>query len=219
MTDQRTTSDPIPSTSPPGAEGSTADQAKEVAKGAVDRASDVAGQASEQAKAVVRDARDHAREVVARSREHVDVEARARSRQAAGGLRSLSDQLGALIEGDQQRAGVLGDYARQGREKLDQLASRLDDGPTAVLDDVRRFARRQPALFLAAAGAVGFIAGRLVRGVRDADDGGTPPTGQRSDNGPSGMVVPASAGAATIDGPSTGIPTTAPLSGAEGLTP
>jgi len=35
------------------------------------------------------------------------------------------------------------------------------------LDDVRSFARRQPVLFLASAGAIGFLAGRFVRAGRE----------------------------------------------------
>ena len=150
-----------------------ADQAKHVANRTADRASDVAGEVGTQAKAVARDAKEHARQLVDQSRQHLDEEARARSHQAAGGLRTIADQLGALSDGADERAGALGDYARQGRERLSRLADRLDDGPTAVLDDVRRFARRQPVVFLAAAGALGFAVGRLARGARDAaqDDG------------------------------------------------
>jgi hypothetical protein len=119
------------------------------------------------------------RELVGRGRERVDEEARVRSRQAAGGLRSFADQLGALGEGDPSRTGALGDYARQGRDALSHLAERLDDGPQAVFDDVRRFARRQPVLFLAAAGAVGFVAGRLVRAAgRDSGQSSPPMPGQ-----------------------------------------
>ena len=154
--------------------GTKADQAKQVATRTADRASDVAGEVGTQAKAVARDAKEHARQLVDQSRQHLDDEARARSHQAAGGLRTIADQLGALSDGADERAGALGDYARQGREQLSRLADRLDDGPAAVLDDVRRFARRQPVVFLAAAGALGFAVGRLARGVRDASqDGGS----------------------------------------------
>ena len=154
-----------------------AEQAKDIAKTAADRAGDVAGDVTEQAKVVARDAKDHARQLLDQGRQHLDDEARNRSRQAAGGLRTLADQLGALTSGNAEQAGALGDYAQKGRQQLSRLADRLDDGPAAVLDDVRRFARRQPVVFLAAAGALGFVAGRLVRGARDAQqDGGATPS-------------------------------------------
>jgi hypothetical protein len=168
-----------------------ATQAKDVAKSAVDRAGDVAGEVGTQAKVVVRDAQAQARELVGQGRKHLDTEMRERGRQAAGGLRTLADQLGALSEGDSERAGALGDYARQGRAQLVRLADRLDQGPSAVLDDVRGFARRQPALFLAAAGALGFVAGRLMRGAHDAqhDDDSTG-SGQLPAFDPSNHIAP-----------------------------
>ena len=171
MTNERTGLDAPPrgSAEPRRADaGTKTEQAKEVAGRTADRAGDVAGEVGAQAKVVARDAKEQARRLVDQGRQHLDDEARARSRQAAGGLRTIADQLGALSDGADERAGALGDYARQGRAQLSRLADRLDDGPAAVLDDVRRFARRQPVVFLAAAGAVGFVVGRLVRGARDA---------------------------------------------------
>jgi ElaB/YqjD/DUF883 family membrane-anchored ribosome-binding protein len=170
-------SEPTTTSSPAAPSGSgTTEQAKAVASDAAARAQDVAGDAAAQARAVARDASHQVRDLVGRSRDRVDEEARIRSRQAAGNLRSLGDQLGALGDGDPARAGALGDYANQGRDALNRLAERLDDGPQAVLDDVRRFARRQPVLFLAAAGALGFVTGRLVRAAnRDGAQPSPPP--------------------------------------------
>src|SRR3954449_5616356 len=91
-----------------------AEQAKDVARTAADHAGNVASEASVQAKAVVRDASQHAREVAGRTRQHLDEEARTRSRQAAGGLRTLAGQLGALTSGNIEQAGPLADYADQG---------------------------------------------------------------------------------------------------------
>jgi hypothetical protein len=175
MTDQFTTNQ-AGGTSP-----GKADQAKEVAGQAVERAQEVAGHATDQAKAVVRDARQQVRGLVDRTRQNIDQEAGVRSRQAAGSLRSFADQLGALADGSVSGAGELGDYARQAGERISRLAERLEDGPNAVLDDVRRFARRQPGLFLAAAGAAGFVAGRLLRAGRDGAN--------QSDTGDNGGIT------------------------------
>jgi hypothetical protein len=186
---------------------SKVDEAKEVAGRAVDRANDVAGEAGAQAKAVVRDAKGQARDLVGRGREHLEEEARSRGRQAAGGLRTFADQLGALSQGDQQGAGALGDYVSQGREQLTRLADRLEDGPAAVLDDVRRFARRQPVVFLAAAGALGFVAGRLVRGARDASQAPDAPTARPTASGAvSTPVLPVTSGEALMPPPPPVVP-------------
>ena len=48
-----------------------------------------------------------------------------------------------------------------------------EGGPQGLLDDVTDFARRRPIVFLAAAGAAGFVVGRLARAGRavQQDDG------------------------------------------------
>jgi ElaB/YqjD/DUF883 family membrane-anchored ribosome-binding protein len=152
--------------------GGKTEAAKEVAGRAAGRAGEVAGEAQAQAQAVARQARDQVRDLVDRGRRDVGGEAAVRSRQVAGSLRTLAGQVGALAEGDPQAAGPLADLVREGRERLEALAGRLDEGPNVVLDDVRRFARRQPVLFLATAGAIGFVAGRLVRAGREAASAG-----------------------------------------------
>ena len=108
-------------------------------------------------------AKEQVHDLVDRGRRDLGAEAATRSRQMAGSVRTLADQVGALAAGDPQAAGPLTDLLQEGRDRLQSFAGRLDDGPNAVLDDVRRFARRQPLLFLATAGAIGFVAGRLVR--------------------------------------------------------
>jgi ElaB/YqjD/DUF883 family membrane-anchored ribosome-binding protein len=162
MTDQMTT----PASTGDGA--GKVEAAKEVAGRAAERAGDVAGEAQAQVQAVARQAKDQVKDLVDRGRRDLGDEAAARSRQAAGSVRTLADQIGALADGDPQAAGPLTDLLQEGRDRLQSFAGRLDDGPNAVFEDVRRFARRQPLLFLATAGALGFVAGRMVRAGREA---------------------------------------------------
>ena len=189
-----------------------AEAAKEVAGRAAERAGDVAGEAQAQAKAVARQATGQVKDLVDRGRRDLGAEAATRSRQAAGSVRTLADQVGALAAGDPQAAGQLGDLLREGQDRLEAFAGRLEDGPDAVLDDVRRFARRQPLLFLAAAGAVGFVAGRLVRAGREAA------SSDRSTS--SGAMAPASFGSpATLPPPvetlEPGVPVTSSTAGVD----
>jgi ElaB/YqjD/DUF883 family membrane-anchored ribosome-binding protein len=146
--------------------------AREVAGRTSQGAGAVAGEAQEQVRAAARQAKDQVRDLVERGRSDVGDEAAARSRQAAGSVRTLADRVGALANGDPEAAGPLADLLREGQDRLQVFAGRLDDGPSAVLDDVRRFARRQPVLFLASAGALGFLAGRFVRAGREAGSNG-----------------------------------------------
>jgi ElaB/YqjD/DUF883 family membrane-anchored ribosome-binding protein len=172
MTDQRVSNEMAAGRPPGDGSAGKAEQAKEVAHHAAERAGDVAGDAKAQAKEVAQDAAQHARQLVGQARGHLDAEAQQRSRQAAGALRQFVGQLGALTAGRPEESGPLAGYASQGQQSLARLADRLDEGPSAVLDDLRRFARRQPVVFLAAAGGIGFVVGRLVRGAREASSGG-----------------------------------------------
>jgi hypothetical protein len=58
------------------------------------------------------------------------------------------------------------DLAQQAADRAGQLASWLQDRePGDLLDEVSRFARRRPGMFLALAAGAGVIAGRLTRSM------------------------------------------------------
>jgi hypothetical protein len=140
------------------------EQAADVASGAVDKGKEVAGQAASGATAVASEAKGQAQELVHRTRQELMDQAGSRGQQAAGGLRTLSDQLVALGEGRTNEAGRLPEYLEQARTKATELADRLEQGgPQGVLDDVTGFARRRPGLFLVGAVGAGFLVGRLIR--------------------------------------------------------
>ena len=84
----------------------------------------------------------------------------------------MSDQLQALTEGRPGDAGPLAGYVTDARQQVASFASRLEDrGIEGVVDDVARFARRRPGVFLLAAAGAGFVVGRFVRsGVSVARD-------------------------------------------------
>lgn len=137
-------------------------EVKRVASEAADKARSVAGEAKQQISGLVQQARDE-----------LQMQSRDRSRQAAGGLRTLSDQLHALTEGRTADAGPLAGYVTDARDQVASFASRLEDrGIEGVVDDISRFARRRPGMFLIAAAGAGFLVGRLVRsGVSVAREG------------------------------------------------
>ena len=94
-------------------------------------------------------------------------------------MRTLSDQVSALAEGRPDDAGPLAGYLDDAQVRVSSIADRLEQGgPQGLLDDVTAFARRRPIVFLAAAGAAGFLAGRLARAGHavQQDDGATSPT-------------------------------------------
>ncbi|MET0579159.1 MAG: hypothetical protein ABW122_10925 [Ilumatobacteraceae bacterium] len=148
-----------------------ADQAKsaagEVAAAATSSAKDVAGEAATQAKVVAGEAKRQVANVVDQTRHELSQQADDRTRQAAGGLRTLSDQVSALADGRPGEAGPLVGYLEDARARVSSIADRLEaGGPQGLLDDVTDFARRRPVVFLVAAGAAGFAVGRLARAGR-----------------------------------------------------
>ncbi len=168
---------------PPQAERPTSDVARDeaagVARTVADRGSEVAGTVSEQASRVTSETTRQARDLLDEGREQLSGQARQGQQRAADGLRRLADQLHQMSEragGD----GVAPEMARQAADKTHGLASWLEArDPGAVVDEVRRFARRKPAAFLIGAAVAGVAVGRLTRGAVAAqsadstDDSGT----------------------------------------------
>ena len=105
-------------------------------------------------------------------------QARQGTERTAGALDNLSAQFRALASGDREGAGELGRYADQASERLRAVAQRIGSrGFDGLVDDVQSFARRRPGLFLAAAAASGFAAGRLFRGAQAASSSPSPASG------------------------------------------
>jgi hypothetical protein len=148
-------------------------EASNVASTAAGGAREVAGEVTTQTKAVASQAKQQLDGLVGQARGEVRQQAQQRNDQAAGQLRTLSEQLVALTEGRPEQAGPLVGYLQDAQDQVRSLASRLEQrGPQGVLDDMTRLARRRPGMFLAAAAGVGFVVGRVVRaGVASQQDG------------------------------------------------
>jgi hypothetical protein len=140
------------------------DEAQQVTGAAREEARHVADTAREQAGEVVGEAKDRARDVVGDVREELRRRADEQGARAAGALHETGRQLRSMADSGEDN--VLTGVVSQAAQQVEQLASRLDDGGVErVLDDVRSFARRKPGTFLLAAGAAGFVIGRLARNV------------------------------------------------------
>jgi hypothetical protein len=158
---------PLGEPGPDQREGTTAtavEGSKEVARTAGDRAQQVAGTVREQAGDVRQAVKHEGRNLVREASDQVRRQARAQTGELAGALRRVADQANALSEGRREETGALGDYARQAASTLQQWASTADEkGFEGLVEDVQRFARRRPGVFLLGAAAAGFAVGRLVR--------------------------------------------------------
>lgn len=84
--------------------------------------------------------------------------------QLADGLDLLYRQTRALAQGRPDEAGHLVEYVQEGADWLGGLAQRIHTGGLdGIADDIKRFARARPVVFLAGSAAAGLAVGRLVR--------------------------------------------------------
>ena len=153
--------------------------ATDVASTAAAGAKDAANEVVTQVKDVAGEAKRQAGTVIDQTRRELSQQADERARQAAGGLRTLADQVSALADGRPADAGALVGYLGDAQTRVSSMAERLETaGPQGLLSDVSDFARRRPIIFLAAAAGVGFMVGRLARAGHAAqqDSGSNSPT-------------------------------------------
>ena len=142
-----------------GSQGSTTDQAK-------DQAKHVAGVASDEAKSVVGDVRQQARGLLDETSSQVQDQSRTQRDRLVETLRTFSDDLEGMA---QQSSGLASSAAREVADRARSFTDQLDGRePTELLDDLRSLARRRPGMFLAGAAIAGVVAGRILRGTRDA---------------------------------------------------
>jgi len=152
----------------PSREGDKMETAKaesaEVAETAKQAGKDVMSEVSEQTSAVAHTAKDQIQQLATTTRQELKAQSEQRGEQIAGRLQTWAGQLKALAEGRVEDAGELRALVGDAQQRLESYASSLRErGPDGVLQDVRRFARRRPAMFLLAAGVTGFAIGRLVK--------------------------------------------------------
>jgi len=147
---------------------STRDVAKEEAKGTAQDAAQAgkhtAETAKQQAGEVVGEAKTQAQMLIGQARDELTSQGTAQQQKAASGLRSLADELTGMVNGDVSQPGLASDLARQASDRVRTVADALEHRqPSELLDEVRRFARQRPGVFLLSAAAIGFIGGRLTR--------------------------------------------------------
>ena len=134
-----------------------ATKAKEAGKEVID---EVTGKSAE----VATTARGEFDRLLGQATTEVKNVGRERGQQLASRLDSWAQQMRALSEGRVDEAGELRSWMQQAQQRMEGYASSLRErGPDGLLQDVRRFARRRPAVFLLAAGVTGFAIGRMVR--------------------------------------------------------
>jgi uncharacterized protein YjbJ (UPF0337 family) len=134
---------------------STLDQAQHAVSGVV---KDAVGEAKSAASGVVSTATEEAQGTV----EEQKTRAADRIESVAGALR----QTGAQLEAQDQ--GAIAQYTDAAAEQLERFSDFLQNrNATELLQEVDRFARRQPELFVAGALAGGFLIGRFLKSTNE----------------------------------------------------
>jgi len=184
--------------------GTAKDEAANVASTAVDAAKGVAQTATQSAGDVVGEAARQARDLLGETREQVRSQAQAQTRRLGENARSLAGELTSMASSTQQQ-GPAAEIAHQIAGRVEGIAGYLETTtPEMVVDDLRRWARQRPGLFLLGASALGFAAGRLLKGAT----GGTDPQ-VNAIGGMTGDLTSGAYGSSTsgLPGTATGQPT------------
>jgi len=194
------------------------DQASDLKDGTVQAGQQVASTAKEQTGQVVSEAGRQAKDLLGQARSEVGQQASAQQERLTSGLRSLSGEMRSMAQNSDQQ-GIASELAHQGADVADRLVSWMDGRePTALVEDVRSFARRRPGTFLLLAAGAGLMAGRLTRGLKDqASDSGSgsgPGSAPMGAAGEHGAPLPASTLGSGVPGsgvPGSGVPATPPM--------
>jgi hypothetical protein len=142
------------------------EEAKSTAQDAAQAGMQTAETAKQQAGEVVGEAKNQAQMLLGEAKDQLTTQGTAQQQRAASGLHSLADELTGMVNGDVSQPGLASDLARQASERVRSIADMLENRqPSELLDEVRRFARQRPGVFLLSAAAIGFIGGRLTRGI------------------------------------------------------
>ncbi|MGW4641842.1 hypothetical protein ACWEN6_25215 [Sphaerisporangium sp. NPDC004334] len=164
----------------PSAPQRAKEAAGEVAGTAGHAVGEVAGTATEQVAAVAGEVRNQAGQAIGQLRGRAAQEVDSQTRKAVQGIRQWADDLSAMAENGKPESPVrtvTHHVADTGRRAADYLE---EHGVAGVTDDVQRFARRRPGVFLAGAVAAGFLVGRLAKAGMKADEADRGQTGRDS---------------------------------------
>ncbi|QGF22491.1 hypothetical protein [Raineyella fluvialis] len=140
--------------------GATADTAKDEARRVASTAGDQVQQVTDEAGTQVRRLADKS---LAEARDQTDTQ----MTRIGGSLREIADELRQMAGASEQQgvaSQLVGDLAHRGRRIADWLENH---GPDEALTEVRRYARRNPVSFLAAAAGAGLVVGRFARALQE----------------------------------------------------
>ncbi|WP_411719941.1 hypothetical protein [Mycetocola sp.] len=132
--------------------------------------SHVAGTAADEAANVKNEVGYQAKNLVGQVRNQVSGQVSTQKERAAGGIRTVSDQLRTMADSSESE-GMASNLVSQAASRAGDVAGWLEARePADLLEDAKRFARRRPGLFIAIAAAAGIVVGRLAKSLASGND-------------------------------------------------
>lgn len=133
----------------------------------------VAGTAAEEASNVKQEVGQQARNLVGQVRSQLSSQVSTQQERAVGGIRSVSDELRSMANSSESQ-GAASNLVSQAASRVGDVAGWLEGRePSQLLEDVKRFARRRPGVFIAIAAGTGIVVGRLAKSLTSGDDSST----------------------------------------------
>lgn len=143
-------------------------KASEVKDVALERGGDVAAVAKDELSRLTGEARDQVQTLWSQASTQLRDQVDTGRHQLADLLHSLADELGEMASKSSQ-SGPVTSLAKQAAHRGGELSHWLANAePNDLLNDIRRFARRRPVVFLGGAALAGVLVGRLGRGLMAA---------------------------------------------------
>ena len=170
-----------------------------------DAGTHVAGTAADEAGNVKQEVKHQARNLAGEVRSQLRSQVSTQQERAAGGIRSVSDELRSMADSSSSQ-GVASNLVSQAASRAGDVAGWLEGrDPSAILNDVKSFARRRPGVFIAIAAGTGIVIGRLARSLAGGNDDSAPGTPASNYTGASTpTVTPGYTATGTTAGYSTG---------------
>lgn len=135
-----------------------------------DAGSHVAGVAADEASNVKQEVGTQARNLVGQVRTQLKDQVSTQQERAAGGIRSVSDELRSMADSSETH-GAASNIVSQAAARASDVAGWLEGrDPSDVLNEVKRFARRRPGVFIAIAAGAGIVVGRLAKSLASGNE-------------------------------------------------
>lgn len=165
--------------------------------------------AKDEAASVASEAKNQLKDLYSQSRTELSGQASQQQERISKGLHAAGEELGSMAR-NSENSGIATDLVQQVSTRLTDVAAWLGDrDPAELLDEVKRFARRRPLVFIAGAAIAGIVAGRLVRAMAsnqhdDEASSSSATAAAPTAPAPSAPVTRAVSGTPTVDVTPTG---------------